>query len=83
MKDFFTQISLDIHKIEREFTETNYFKGDKFPFKSNTLTIAYNHIREARMFSRDCLRILGVEEDYINAYQGILQNQEAKTQNKG
>lgn len=46
------------HLLERILAEAPNFKGDKFPYKSPTVQMAFNEVRFARMFGGDCLRLL-------------------------
>jgi hypothetical protein len=46
------------HLVERILLEAPAFKGEKFPYKSPTIQMAFNEVRFARMFGGDCLRLL-------------------------
>jgi len=73
------------HLVERILTEVPAFKGEKFPYKSPTVQMAFNEVRFARMFGGDCLRLLVngeksrsnirfVPADYDATYAGEIDN---------
>ena len=65
---FFAGYTKDAHMIERTISESQNFKGERFPFKSPLLQSAFNEVRYARMFGGDCLRmIIHRENPHTNA----------------
>lgn len=75
--------TLRVRQLEESMLTCDAFKGDKRPFKSATLTTAYNQLVEARMMCGDILRLLGVEHPYNNAYTGELKDEKPKYMDKG
>lgn len=71
MKKLLGEWTRRAYEIELTIENAPFFKGEKFPFKSPNYQLARNHVRDARMFCGDLLRLVVLQENHRQPYRFV------------